>query len=133
MSELSDRVKQPRKKAEKAVKEEKEEVKEEVKTEVKAEEPAKKKEVKERKKKEVEAPKAQPKWQDLYFHLSQAGVCFLRSLARRDDLPEDAKHILHGVIALGDACDGCVVEENNLTVEKALFWADALKEFAEKK
>lgn len=127
MAELSDRVKQPRKKAEKAVKEEKEEVK----AEVKAEEPEKKKEVKERKKKEVEMPK--PKWQDLYFHLSHAGVCFLRSLAQRNDLPEDAKHILHGVIALGDACDGCVVEENKLTAEIALFWVDALKEWAEKK
>ena len=89
------------------------------------------KEVKE-KKKQVKQEKVEPKWEDLYFLLSQASASFLRSLVKRDDIPDDAKLILHGVIGLADVSDGCVVERERLTVEKMLFWSDSLKELAGK-
>lgn len=81
------------------------------------------------KKVKVEEPKV--KWEDLYFTLSQAGTSFLYSLARREDIPQDARHIIRGVIELRDINDGCVVEGGGLTPEKALWWADALKEWAQ--
>jgi hypothetical protein len=108
------------------VKAEPKEVKEEVK-EVQV------KEVKEKKKQVKKEEKVEPKWEDLYFLLSQASASFLRSLARRDDIPDDAKLVLHGVIGLADVCDGCIVERERLTVEKMLFWSDSLKELAGKK
>jgi hypothetical protein len=70
------------------------------------------------------------KWNDLYFIISQAGVCFLRSLSRRDDIPDDALDIIRGVITLNTIQDGCVVEDDRLTAEKALWWADELKQWA---
>jgi hypothetical protein len=103
-------------------------VKAEVKAEVKE---VQVKEVKE-KKKQVKQEKIEPKWDDLYFLLSQASASFLRSLATRDDIPDDAKLVLHGVIGLSDVCDGCIVERERLTVEKMLFWSDSLKELAGK-
>jgi len=118
------KTKSPRKPKVKAEPKEKAEVKAEVK-EVQV------KEVKE-KKKQVKQEKVEPKWEDLYFLLSQASASFLRSLARRDDIPDDAKLVLHGVIGLADVCDGCIVERERLTVEKMLFWSDSLKELAGK-
>ena len=126
------KTKSPRKPKVKAEPKEKAEVKAEPKekAEVKAE-PKEKAEVKE-KKKQVKQEKVEPKWEDLYFLLSQASASFLRSLARRDDIPDDAKLVLHGVIGLADVCDGCIVERERLTVEKMLFWSDSLKELAGK-
>lgn len=80
------------------------------------------------KKIEIEVPKV--KWEDMFFILSQAGQSFLRSLSRRDDIPDDARDIIRGVISLGDIQDGCVVEQLQLTPEKALWWSDELKEWA---
>ena len=111
-------------------KEVKEEVKE-VKEEVKKNEKDPKKV---RSKQKVNAEqKVEPKWEDLYLLLSQASICFLRSVVRRDDIPDDVKHILHGVISLGDVSDYCILEQHHLTTEKALFWADELKAWAEKR
>jgi hypothetical protein len=120
------KIKSPRKVKVKEVKEVKAEVKEvkEVKAEVK--------EVKE-KKKQVKKEEVKPKWEDLYFLLSQTGTSFLRSLVKRDDIPDDAKHLLHGVIGLADVCDCCIVDQQQLTIEKMMFWSDALKELAGKK
>ena len=94
-----------------------------------------KKEKKERKPrtpkvKKIEEPVV--KWEDLYFIISSAGTVFLRSLSRREDIPDDARDIIRGVIELRDINDGCVVEGGGLTPEKALWWAGALKEWAEK-
>ena len=83
------------------------------------------------KKIEIEEPKV--KWEDMFFILSQAGQSFLRSLSRRDDIPDDARDIIRGVISLGDIQDGCVVEQLQLTPEKALWWSDELKEWAKPK
>lgn len=83
------------------------------------------------KEKKIEEPEEQKvKWEDLFFILSQAGTSFLYSLARRDDIPDDARHIIRGVIELRDISDGCVVEADRLTPEKALWWADELKQWA---
>jgi hypothetical protein len=114
------KIKSPRKVKVKEVKEVKAEVKE-VKAEVKE------------KKKQVKKEEVKPKWEDLYFLLSQTGTSFLRSLVKRDDIPDDAKHLLHGVIGLADVCDCCIVDQQQLTIEKMMFWSDALKELAGKK
>ena len=77
-----------------------------------------------------EKKEADIKWNDLFFILSQAGQTFLRSLTKRDDIPDDAKDIIRGVIAIGDVADGCVAEGEHFSPDKALFWADTLREWA---
>ena len=73
------------------------------------------------------------KWNDLFFILSQAGQTFLRSLTKRDDIPEDAIDIIRGVIAIGEVADGCVAEGEAFTPVRALWWADTLKLWATNK
>ena len=97
-----------------------------------------KNEVKEKKERKPRQPKEKKieepvvKWEDLYFIISSAGTVFLRSLSRREDIPDDARDIIRGVIELRDINDGCVVEGAGLTPAKALWWADTLKEWVEK-
>lgn len=85
---------------------------------------AKKVTVKEPIKKEVE-----PKWADLFWLLSDTGTYLLRGLTKRNDIPEDVIDTIRAVIALRDSKDMFFVEQDNLTIEKAMFWSEELKKY----
>ena len=90
--------------------------------------PKEPKEPKAKKEKEVEV-----KWMDLYFVLSDASDKFMRSILSREDVADDVKDTLRGVMAMREAKDLFYAEAEFLTKDRALFWADKLKEWASNK
>ena len=73
-----------------------------------------------------------PEWYELYVHMNDAANNFLKSLTNRQDIPDDAKDVIRGVLCLRDTHDMFFVDGSSLTAKSALFWSDALIEFAKK-
>lgn len=100
--------------------------------------PIKKKPARKAKKvKEVKEPddgaklaSVQPNWYQLYITLAQASESLMMGLAQREDIPEDARHILKGCICLRDTGDLFFAEGKRLSPATALFWADELKKWS---
>ena len=73
-----------------------------------------------------------PDWYSLYVVLNDSAACFLRSLTLRDDIPEDAKAIIQGVMCLRETKEMFFAEGERMKPVTALFWADELKKWAAK-
>lgn len=71
-----------------------------------------------------------PEWYDVYWVMSETGDSLLRSLLKRDDIPEDAKEILKAVACLKESRDLFFAEGKSLTPYSALFWMEELKKWA---
>jgi hypothetical protein len=66
-------------------------------------------------------------WYDLHYCLSEAGDHLVRSLIKREDIPEDAKDILRGILSLRETRDLLIAEGGRLTPASAMFWAEELR------
>jgi hypothetical protein len=70
-------------------------------------------------------------WYDLHYCLSEAGDHLVRSLIKREDIPDDAKDILKGILSLRETRDLILAEGGRLTPASAMFWAEELKSWSQ--
>jgi short subunit dehydrogenase-like uncharacterized protein len=75
--------------------------------------------------------KKEVNWYDLHFCLSEAGDHLVRSLCKREDIPDDAKDILKGILSLRETRDLILAEGGRLTPASAMFWAEELKSWSQ--
>jgi hypothetical protein len=78
----------------------------------------------------VKKPK-EPEWYDFHYCLSEAGDHLIRSLIKRQDIPEDAIDILKGILSLRETRDLVMAEGGRLTPATALFWAEELRSWSQ--
>lgn len=71
-----------------------------------------------------------PDWYSLYTVLNDAGAAFLRSLTLREDIPEDAREIIRGVMCLRETKEMFFAEGERMKPVTALFWASELQKWA---
>jgi len=71
-----------------------------------------------------------PVWHDVYWVMCETGDSLLRSLLKREDIPEDAKEILRAVVCLKDSKELFFADGKSLTPASALFWMEELQKWS---
>lgn len=92
-----------------------------------SEQPVKK--VVKKKAKEPTKKAEEPKWEDLFWTLAHTSEHLLRSLSKREDVPDDARDIIKAVLCLRETKEMFFADNNRLSAECALFWSDTLKQY----
>lgn len=71
-----------------------------------------------------------PRWYDLFCILSDSADHLISSLLSRDDIPEDAKDLLRGVLVLRESRHLFLSQGDTLTPAASLFLSEELQKWS---
>lgn len=80
----------------------------------------------------VDMKSKDPRWYDLFCVLSDAADHLLQSLLNRDDIPDDAKDLLRGVLVLRESRHLFLATGSDVTPATALFLTEELEKWSKK-